>query len=504
MMFGLRRSRLVMGSVLGAVFVIAVSAPAPAQPTAHASVGEDTSTTRAFTDALAYRLQFRRMFDFLSDDPAHIVALMVTGGDDEARAVLGLEMSESEWAEVRRREEVLARAIDVKRMVTGLPLDAVSESEESPYRRSSMGPLFAGVWQDQMDGGRLKLAVTDASALDQGSLFALLPRGGEDLLVIEQRYSLDELRAWRDTIHSYLVEHSIHASIGFNYSDEGVRLRLSLYPASHDADLTDLLASVPAGEVLVEYAEAAPELLNLPASSHNEADQQAGLQVGIHWPSTSKLCTWGISGHTDTYAYVVTAGHCTTGYGTSISGWGLRYVTQNRNSAFVISTQPSAFTYARLYDSAATFDHARISAPYADTNCYHGTPTNPNAHCVHPITSRLSLYGHTVGQIVCASLGLTNDYHCGTVVDTDWTGEIEGHYTVNRVKVDEFEADHGDSGSGMVRYNKLHGLLTGGVPGQYILFEQAYWVKAYIGASSFDFNCVPSGSWWASCPVVYS
>lgn len=502
-----KRSR-VASAVVAVVFVVLSTLLAGGVPTARAEAELDHpyAPMESLVGHLEYQLRFRSAFDFLSTEPAHLTSMLVGGGNVEAMEYLGLELSDDEWHELERREGVLARAIDVRRLVTGRLLDTAEESTEPPNGRNATGPLFSGIWQDHLAGGTLYLAVTDSSAIDRSELDALFPRAADDFEVIEQKYSLDQLYQWRDLLASRLIESEVASGVGFSYSrDFGVRLRLELYPESRNADMDELLKGIPTEQVVVEELPQASEFLNPPAQSHTTGAQQSGIQIGVYGSGWNVgACTWGIAGHTSSYTYVVTAGHCTTGFGSVLSGWGLRYVTQNGGSTFQISTQPSAFTYARLYDTSATFDHARISSPYADTNCYHGTILDSHAHCVSPITRRLSLYGHTVGQVICASLGITNDYNCGTVSDADWSGYVSNRWTTNRVQVDPFDADHGDSGSGIVAGPTFHGLLTSGIPGVRIEFEPAYWVKAYIGATSFDINCVRSGSWWGACPIVYS
>ena len=460
-----------------------------------------------------YAQRFRSHFDFLSTDPAFIAFLAEDGGNPDARMAMGLEMTDEEWAELQRRDVVASRAIDVRRAVTGRSFDDAEEAQELTHRIPT-GPVFAGLWQDQMDGGRLKLAVTDASSLQLDTLDGLFARGSDDFVVIEQQYSLDELYAWRDVIWERITTTSASAGVGFNYSDSGVRLRLELYPGSTLADSEPILAGIPRGQVLIIEREG-PVEFGAPWRNHGSS-QMAGLRIGIYGGTEMVPCTWGLSGHTSSFAYLVTAGHCVTGVGTVLSGHGYRSVTQNEWNTNNYISAPNAFVYARNKDTSAALDFARIQlhSNYANSNgnCYHGSTSSNTVHCVVRTKYRLSLYGHTVGQYVCASLGMTAQFKCGTVVDADMSGVFAGQSFVNRVEAN-ICGTWGDSGSGIINSSTnatIHGILTNGWPCDLpphiggVLFVPAYYVKAYIGATSYDFNCVWSGSWWGSCPIVYS
>ena len=202
---------------------------------------------------LEYHLRFRSGFDFLSTDVIHIAEVVADGGHPEALRTLGLELTEAEWAEMQRRMTVLSRAIEVKRLISGRAFDEAEEALEGGGDRLPTGALFGGVWQDHLDGGRLKVAVTDASAVDLEALYGLFERGAADVVVIEQAYSLDDLRAWRGEIERRVQAGRVNAALGFDYSDIGVRIRVVLYPPSHDATLDSLLAGIPRDQVVIEH-----------------------------------------------------------------------------------------------------------------------------------------------------------------------------------------------------------------------------------------------------------
>jgi hypothetical protein len=67
----------------------------------------------------------------------------------------------------------------------------------------------------------------------------------------------------------------------------------------------------------------------------------------------------------------------------------------------------------------------------------------------------------------------------------------------------DFVGTGGDSGSGFVggTSNTWEGLYMGGTA-QHAFFEPAYYVKRDFGLTTWDFNCVKSGSAWIACPVV--
>lgn len=506
-----RRTQVAIVAI-GLASVMAVGS----SPAMSDTVASDADTGDLLAAHLTYARQFRSQFDFLSTDQAHVESLVADGGVPASLIAYGLEMTEGEWAEMERRLAVIARIPDIKPIVTGRRFDAAEEALELPDRRLLTGPIFSGIWQDHMDGGRLKLAVTDVGAIDREALYGLFPRGSEDLVIIEQSYSLDELYTWRDVIWSRISERLLAAGVGFSYSDLGVRLQLELYPGFQASDLDALLEGVPQDEVVFVPMAQGPEELDLNWKPHGST-QMAGLEIGVYGSGWFLDCTWGLSGHTSSFAYLITAGHCVTPAGTILSGYGARWVKQNPTAENVISAS-NAFVYARNKDGAAKLDHARIQlhGNYANSNGnkYHGSVSSHTAHDSTRTTSRLNFNYHAVGQTVCASLGATGEFKCGVVTSIDTSGTFRGNSYVNRVKA-SICGTWGDSGAGVIDSGGLnatiHGLLTDGwpcdepiYPNQGILFEKAWYVKAYIGASSFDFNCVWSGSWWAPCPVVNS
>lgn len=435
-----------------------------------------------FVDQIDYQLEFRSHVDFMTSNIEYLANLLETRPQNDGIESMGLFMADDEVAEMQRRDELGDRMEDVVAFVVDSALTDTTEGTTP-----SFGPAFGGIWQDQLDGGKVVLAVTEGSQIDRTALDSIVG-GAENLKVVEQPYSYDEIEIARNIVDQYLEDMEIPADILAIRSDAGTEIEIRVA----DPDALKLPPGLPSGLFTVVTGPV-PSDTGYPSATHSLADQQPGLQVYI--TGTSNNCTWGHNGHTTTYNYIVSAGHC---FGSSdISGYTSTDVWQNGSSSRNLT---SGSTYLYSLKNSST-DAARISSGYADDNCYHGNQavSSPSPHCGWPISSRALWNQWEVGSDrSCASLGTSNTYRCGYVTDM-------GVGTGDHVVV-EMQGSLGDSGSGMKWDYRIDGILTSIAHSpERVLFEQAYEVKSALG---FDFNCgsgktvhsTPSG--WGTCPAT--
>ncbi|MFH1330896.1 MAG: hypothetical protein ABIJ48_09640 [Actinomycetota bacterium] len=103
--------------------------------------------------AVDYQLEFRAYFDFLDAGEEHLAEALLARPDNMGIRSLNLYMADAEAAELQRRMTLGDTMPMVVEAVTGVDQAEIAEGE-SPER----GPNFGGIWQDQLDGGRITLA----------------------------------------------------------------------------------------------------------------------------------------------------------------------------------------------------------------------------------------------------------------------------------------------------------------------------------------------------------
>lgn len=459
-----------------------------AQSDALGEVRAQWSETSDFVAEVGYQLAFRRAYDYLDDSPDRIADVLSDRENASRMALhqLGLYLTDEEWQEFDRRAKALARSLSVRDAIVG-EAAAREIAEERPG--VEFGPEFGGRWQDHLDGGVVKIGIVEGTDIDRNALKAMMERP-EDLEFVDVSYSWDDIvsfarlaaAAARSQGIAYTV--SPHAPIN--------KVIVTVADPSYESP-----SSIPSDAIVVVHDpdEASPDDLHLNfTSDHSVLQQSPGLKVyminsGEGWDNGG--CTWGMTGHTTSYNYVVTNGHCVIDPPTtSISGELDVEVWQNGTDGTRISDANDPYVVARDHDLS---DSARIQAdPYGDTNCYH----TESSSCGFTMTSRRSLYNYAVGQAVCAAFGQSNDYLCPNI--SKLIGTYFDDYRLQFPRIDG-KPNSGDSGSGMKFANTWDGIAYA-KDTTYAYFYPAYSVKTDL---QFDFNCVTGGnpSGWGSCPL---
>jgi hypothetical protein len=437
-----------------------------------------------FVGHLNYQLRFRAHADYLSTDPAHLGALLVDLPQNIGIEVLGLYMTADEADEFERRQALGERIEDVVAAIG--EAEPVAEGEELQF-----GPNYAGVWMDQKDGGAIVVAVVEPALVDQQHLEQLVG-GKEHLRVIDVEYSWHEVNAYRDALADEIIKRGIQAHLPIHSTSQGRLIEVIVEDAGEITK--DILDVAPDDLVTVTEAPLGGEM-GTPTSTHSEAEQQPGLQIEFD-PGT--WCNWGHNGHTSSYNYIVTAGHCGGTDYDDYNNWA-SYLEIHQNDSFHL-TPGTQWVYSRNTDG---WDMFRMSSPQADSNCYHA-----DTSCNRNMSWRTLHNSWEEGiDYVCASLGTTNDYNCGVVQEWDYVSTMAGCEGSRWVRFD-IDTQPGDSGAGLMYPVAAPDSTVDGIfacaTTTFSFGNTAYDVKNRL---AFDYNCSRSvvtgrsASSWGACPT---
>lgn len=461
-------------------------ANSPSLATARARWNENSD----FVDQIDYQLAFRSRFDFLSADADHLGRLLAAKPETmEGTEEMGLFLTPDEAAELKRRDDL-------------------GEYIEQIEARLGESPALVAAWIDQMNGGRITVAVH--GEIISRRAMRLARAAGVDLHVVQVPYSSVDYERFRSTLSDELTATGMPFRVGTDRSASHYRIEVSIEDAGRLP--TDFASSVPADAFQVEQgARIAPA--GLPQDDHATADLQPGLMLWLDLSEGWGICTWGINGHTNNWNYVVTAGHCMGQTLWDSSGWvddgdiEVWAGSQIQNALWDQLTPGDTFVHSRLRN---TFDVARISSPNADTNCYHGTTNDWGRDCPWRIENRtLHDRWETNQDRTCSSLGVSNRYRCGLILDEDvelnYGADFDNWSTDRAVEVD-YPSVPGDSGSGAKWNHTFDGIIVccDGTPTSFMV--TAYDVKRGLGGS-FDFNCSSGfarrdADEWGACPAI--
>lgn len=365
------------------------------------------------------------------------------------------------------------------------------------------------VWQDQMNGGKITLFVTKDDRTDRRSVSRLVGNG--DLHVVKVPHSAADYASYRAALSDELSSVGLAYRIGTlrSKSEYGIKIVVD-----NPTALPDGFGQGVPDDAYVVMAGPSPELSGLPQDNHPNGDLQAGLMLWLDLPEGWGICTWGVSGHTSNWNYIVSAGHCMGPGHWQSSGWIGNDIevwagSQLQNALWDHLTPGDAFLHSRLSEP---FDASRISSPNANENCYHGTLNDPGRDCPWQIENRAlhNLWEEGTDR-TCASLGRSNTYRCGDIIDENVTlatgADFDNFRTTRAVEVG-FQHQAGDSGAGLKWNDTLDGILICcSNPGETTtLMITAYDVKRGL-AGGFDFNCAvgfarKDADEWGACPAI--
>lgn len=187
-----------------------------------AAAREAWGSDEEFVAHLAAELEFRSQTDFLSRDLAHLGRLLLEQPEHPGFETGGLCFSDEEVAEFLRRDALGDKMELVEEAVTGVDFSQVPEGEMPDY-----GPNFVGIWGDQLHGGRIVLAVVDASLLDLDALDEIV--GSPDYLkVIEWPYNFAQIEAYQRALLDELLALGLAYDISARGTDQGRMIVVSV------------------------------------------------------------------------------------------------------------------------------------------------------------------------------------------------------------------------------------------------------------------------------------
>lgn len=438
-----------------------------------------------FTDQVGYQLEFRAQVDYMPATPEHIGRVLNDRPINAGYERLALFLTDAEAAEFERRE-ALGDNIDEM-------LNLLGETEDDEGKGYSAN--FGGIWQDQHDGGAIVVSFVDASGVD-GEALARIVGGSEHLRVIEVDHSWNEINEFRDSLLDAFQSQKIEGAVLINIGSEGRKIEV----VTPTPDRVSEIASGIAPKGLVSVVEGPGDsTMTGPSATHNEPNQHAGLQIEL---DPGGNCTWGANGHTSSYNYLVSAGHCGTD---NFNGFTTSGNNIHQNNSFHL-TPGQQYLWSRYAGDG--WDMMRMSTPQADNNCYHAA-----GNCKKYIRWFAEHNSWELGSdVVCASRGSSNGYKCGFILEENYpsSGECEGD---RWVRWSGLYLD-GDSGSGAIgTYPNTQASIDaiasckGGttLATGYAFGNTASDVRTFLG---FDFNCASSKklnqgpAWWAPCPDI--
>lgn len=443
-----------------------------------------------FVDQVDYQLSFRQHYDFLSATPEAVAVAMRTKSQNEYFDELQLLLTAEEARELRRRDNLGDKA------------DRLRQALNTKSEPSNVVDLV----QDQLNGGQMVAYVLN----EEPQVVELANRiaGTGNLKIVEVPYTAEQYRGFQKELSNRI------AALGLSDYELGMEhgetITISLQVSEDEPLPADLLDGLPGDAVeLVVVPGSVVSDAGMPIADHPENQYlTAGVRVRAVRPAgTEHYCTWGLAGHTNSYHYIVTAGHCFTP-GSQVAGWRTNYNVRSSDSVSLY-TQGSNYIYSTDIGTSIdrTIDAARItSTNIAATNCMH-QDNNSCAWAMEALAQNNSW--ETGTDRTCASLGNSNAYRCG-YIDKEGV-ESGGHVNLVRVKV---KSKGGDSGSGFKWNETIDGLLIrNGQIGiinktDVSYFQMAEDVRSGLGPG-FDFNCYSYGlrsastsTWLSSCPVV--
>ncbi len=442
-----------------------------------------------FVDQIDYQLDYRQHFDYLKDDKEHLAQLLTSKPINLGFEEMGLFLTNAEVDEMQRRSQLADRADEVTRL-----LGYGTSHEEAKDQLSNDN--FGGIWFDQLNGGVLVLAVRDSSDVKIEELDKLLGKGS--IRVLSNQPSLADLNKYREVIRDRLTQAGLRGDLAIESTPDGKRIRLTVpdtraLPVAVDRGLPPGLLIVREGALF--------EAAGTPGARHSWANQQPGLAILVGTNNGGEACTWGFNGHTNNQTYIVTAGHCApSSYENEPGAWISAFEISQTYTLPMPRILTPGDTYVKSVNNS-TYDFMRSSSNRADDNCSHGYNTGSGGHCQYAMQNRaLHNSWETNSDNTCASLGSSNTYRCGVIVEENYDGGRRARALM--------DAGGGDSGSGAKYSNTIDGIITHSAIGQgEVLFNTAYDVQRILGNGYFYFNCAvgqttQSASSWGSCPAI--
>lgn len=139
-----------------------------------------------------YQLRFRSQTDYLSMSSQHLGEVLEKRPVNDGIEKLGLYMLDSEAQEFRRRQQLGDRIPQIVQALGNSP--QLIEGEEPEFDSN-----FAGVWQDQKNGGVLVVALVEPKLVEHQKIFDIAG-GADHVRIVDVEYSWSDVEGFRDKI----------------------------------------------------------------------------------------------------------------------------------------------------------------------------------------------------------------------------------------------------------------------------------------------------------------
>ncbi|MCP4964198.1 MAG: hypothetical protein GY926_03085 [bacterium] len=365
---------------------------------------------------------------------------------------LGLHLTDSEFLEMERRAAIESELEPIAAAVQDTGLTEEDAYEEGLSNEDWMGIDFGGSWIDQMDGGKLRVAIRTGPGFAAAQTRAtsvvddLIGAGriaASDVELVPVVYSLAELTdvadAFFDGPHAKYVE-------GFAYTPSVMDNALVI-DAEPDVQKAaeEFAKGYPTGMVVVRPVPKGGTTfyeIGNPASPHDDPHAGVAIDLVEYGGGESHACTWGFTARQNDVLNAIVASHCLPGHdGQSGAYYGLLLASDVRATGQILSGYSTTYGY---YGERGDIGKAAITRPYNmdDPNCYHA-----DLDCNSRILRRMYTSETSVGTTMCASMRTANDWHCGVIITNNWSGTVNGVHRKWMRQINYAGAD-GDSGSG--------------------------------------------------------
>lgn len=354
-------------------------------------------------------IKFRKEFG-LSTDEMHIEKLLQAGEEGKVHAY-GIELSKSEHSELKARFEHLNNV-----------MPKIMEHIEKNFSEEA----FGGIYVEQLENGKLYVNYLEGNELSVQKDFNEIKNlfGSENVAFKKVKHSKKDLDETNKKIfddrEALLNTYKIEVlSIKTNLKDNN--LVVGVYQL--DKEKEKVLTTLYGNKLVFENAQKV-----------EEREVSSGLRI-VNQKSDGS-CSSGFSAYKSSTYYIVTAGHCSSGY--AEEGW-----TSG-------GTKFGTMYYPNFYESGNS-DVGLITTTSNHTSAYidgYGFATNYS-------------YGSGyVGQNICIS-GQYSD-NCGKITSTYYSSGTSGLYDLNSAS---YDAIPGDSGGTIRDGSTIYGIHYGDVSG---------------------------------------
>lgn len=365
-------------------------------------------------------LRFRRGLG-LDTSPA---ALRRAAADDnDAAGRFGVALTDSELAELARRDSIIRDDVPTIRTTMAEAFDT---------------SVFAGVWMDNLGGGVLTVAVTRSATAVRDRLLDVVDNPA-DLRVVSRSYSLAELSRVAADIRA-AAEVDGRRLRGIRVDERGNQLQVATSDGPRDTRrwVTETVGDDAPVEV------AAGEVTPVGTQYNNSPPLRGGQAINSNEGYT---CTSAFTARAPDGLYVLSAGHC------SNTGWAWNQVGTPIGIADASDVTGTDVLRIPVTGQLLTNE---VTLWY--------TPTLATEARYRTITSSQAASADAVGQVSCITGQNFADLRCGEIITRSYDVSIPNHdmrrLTYSNGREIDADCNPGDSGGPALRGGQARGIVS--------------------------------------------